>query len=365
MKISKSWTILTLALVLLLASCGLGQPTSPVAESPPEAVDPSLISQLLLLAPEERISPDTASNYNDSFQVSVIEDNYVSDDELLDQLQSDTRRYQLIVATNYAASAMIERGLFAPLDPANVPNLANLASPFRNLSYDPGNQYCAPYLWGALGLGYLSNELSQPLSWADVYQPSAGSPALGRATLMEHRRESLAAALIALGYSANSTSNEEIEAAGQLLRSAANLNEFDSKDYAFRLASTETVLAQGWNWDFAIAQDENLDLAFAIPPEGSLMRVFSLCIPVNTTPAEKQAAERFINYVLLPEVSAEIVNYTLIASTVVGAQFLAEPYIGENSMIFLPEEILARLQYAYYLGPIEARYLQIWSELAP
>jgi spermidine/putrescine-binding protein len=191
-------TLLIILPLILVASLVLGacagatpEPAQPPAETaaPMETEAPAQPSEVMpadeivIYNWSEYIDPEIYTMFEDEFGIKITEDNFSSNEELLAKLQGGATGYSLIVPSDYTVSIMKEEGMLAKLDQNNVPNLSNLADRFRNLPFDPGNEYCAPYQWGTTGLGYIDGEVETPTSWSILFEPDPNASYYGRTTM--------------------------------------------------------------------------------------------------------------------------------------------------------------------------------------
>ncbi len=360
MSRTRTWWIAVsslLALSLVLAACG-GQAT----DAPPAAVEPA--SEIVIFNWSEYLDPEIYTMFEEEFGISVVEDNFSSNEEMLAKLQGGATGYALIVPSDYTVSIMKEEDMLAALDHDNLPNLANLAESFRTLPYDTGNEYCVPYQWGTTGIGYLSDQMDEPTSWAVIFEPDPNAGYFGRYTMLDDVRESFAAALVYLGYDINTTDEAQLEEAKQLLIQAkAGLAGYDSDNYEDLVAAGENLLAHGWNGDFLFVLEDNENLAYTIPEEGGVIWVDNICIPNTATPEQKLAGEMFINFLLDAEVGAMLSDWNYYASPnaaaeeILGEEFLSDP------AVYPPPDVLARLQYIEPVGEFEAVYQRLFDEV--
>jgi spermidine/putrescine-binding protein len=374
MEKAHRFAMLLVILALMLAACA--QPAAPAAPAPapteeeapaqPEAGSStaSLPDEIVMYNWTEYIDPDLYGEFQEATGVRVVEDNFSSNEEMLAKLQGGAAGYAVIVPSDYTVAIMIEEGMLAKLDPANVPNLKNVAERFRKVPYDPGNVYCAPYMWGTTGFGYDSTKVDPPASWSVFFEPDPDSPIYGRVTMLDDPRESFAAALAYLGYDINTTDEAQLdEAKDALIRAKAELAGYDSDTYEDLVASGENLLAHGWNGDFLLAMEENENIVYVTPQEGGVVFVDNLCIPASATPEQKLAGEMLINFLLDPEVAARNSEYIYYASPNQAAEaFLPEDFLNDTS-IYPPPEVLDKLQYLEPVGETESVYLRLWDEV--
>lgn len=372
-------TLLIILPLILVASLVLGacagatpEPAQPPAETaaPMETEAPAQPSEVMpadeivIYNWSEYIDPEIYTMFEDEFGIKITEDNFSSNEELLAKLQGGATGYSLIVPSDYTVSIMKEEGMLAKLDQNNVPNLSNLADRFRNLPFDPGNEYCAPYQWGTTGLGYIDGEVETPTSWSILFEPDPNASYYGRTTMLDDVREGFAAALVYLGYDINTTDESQLEEAKNLLIQAKpGLAGYDSDTFEDLLASGENLLAHGWNGDFLVAQEENENIAYAVPQEGGVIWVDNICIPSTVTVEEKLAGEMFINFLLRPDIGAMLSNYNYYASPNAAAeQDLDEEFLNDPT-VYPPPEVVERLQFIEPVGEAESLYQRLWDEV--
>lgn len=228
---------------LLMSGCGGNNPppiTPIVLQGSNE-----LPIQITLYTTRDLISPEVMGQYEDATDITVIARTYENEQVVLNNLLAQPGKYTVLLVSNYMASVLKGRGLLVNLDPANIPNMGNIDIRFRNLDYDRSNQFCAPIMWGGVGIGYINGQTPTPTSWRELVQPAAGSPAYGRISLLDNPREALGAALLALGHDPNTTIETEIqEAKNLILQSAGGIAALDNTNYANRLVLEEAMLVQ-------------------------------------------------------------------------------------------------------------------------
>jgi spermidine/putrescine transport system substrate-binding protein len=365
--------LLTVCLLFLLVACGptatpADEPTLPPATTPDDQpdVEPGIqpASEIVIYHWSEYIDPEVYTLFQQEYGIRVVEDNFSSNEEMLAKLQGGGTGYSLVVPSDYTVEIMINEGLLSRLDHANLTNLDNLSERFRQAPYDPGNQYCVPYQWGTTGIGFLGSEVEEPTSWAEFFNPDPDSPYYGRMTMLDDARESFAAALIYLGYEINTTDQNQLQEARDVLISMKGaLAGYNSDMFGELVASGENLMAHGWNGDFLVAQEDNEDLEYTIPEEGGVIWVDNLCIPSTVTPEQKLAAEMFINYVLQADIAAMISEYTYYASPNEAAKEYFDEEFLEDPAVYPPDELLAKLYYIEPVGEFESVFQRLWDEV--
>jgi putrescine transport system substrate-binding protein len=267
--------------------------------------------------------------------IRVNYDVYSSNEDLLAKLRAGATNYDIIVPTNNFIPTYMKLGLIEPLRQDLIPNLTNLDPEFVQTDYDPGNRYTVPWQWGTTGVGY--NQAKVPGgkvdSWAALFNPAA--PLAGHLTLLREVDDLIGCALIYLGRSPNSIAEKDLADVVKLVRSLKpKVRHFTSDTYIDELAANETWLAQGWSGDVFQAKDQNPDVSYAIPKEGSLRFVDVMAIPKGAPHAANAA--RFMNYVLHPRVQARISKYVSYGTPVSLAKPLLPPEQTKDPSIYPP-----------------------------
>lgn len=275
---------LILILAVLLAACGGGAQAS---------------KELNLYAWSEYIPQALLDGFTQETGIKVNYDTYSSNEELLAKLQAGASGYDVIVPSDYTVSILVKQGLLEELDLSQIPNFANIFDEMKNQYFDPGNKYSVPYQWGTVGLVFDTTKITtRPTKWADLWDPAYA----GRVVLLDDEREVIGMVLMTLGYDKNSTDPAQLEEAkAKLSELKPNVRLFDSDSPKTALLAGEVWLGQTWNGEAAIAHNENPAIDYICPEEGCGIWLDNLSIPKGAQ--HKDAALKFINYVLKPEAS--------------------------------------------------------------
>jgi spermidine/putrescine transport system substrate-binding protein len=277
-------------------------PAAPAESAAPAASEPAatdLAGQSLTISNWAGYYPeDLATQVEAAIGVPLTISNHATNEEIIAKLTAggDSGIDVAFVSGQYA-QALNEAGLLAPIDPAKVPNLANLYPEATQLAFDPGNAFSVPYAWGTTGICYRSDVIDEPTSWNDILQPSAENK--GKVTQMTTERWLALPALKALGYSINTTDDAEIAKAKDLLvASKPGLLAYDDTTFYSRLVSGEANAVVAWDGWCNYGTAENPDIKFTIPKEGSDLWADTMVI-LNTS-QNVDAAHAFINFILDP-----------------------------------------------------------------
>lgn len=338
-------------LLLLLAACAAsgGAP-------PPPTPEPAV---LRILNWDTYIDPALLARFEAETGVRVAYSTFGVGDELLAAVRARPDAYDLVVPSDYMVEVMRREGLLAPLDKAGIPNMANLDPLFVSPAYDPANRYCAPYLWGTIGLGYDAAGVSRPVTrWADALDDPAGAVAL-----LDSPREMIGIALLVLGHSPNTTSPREIAAARDyLVARVGAVAAFVPDTGQDLLAAGAADLVVEWSGDMFQAMEDRPGLRYVIPEEGSLIWTDNMCV-LRDSP-RRALAERFINFILSPEAGAALANYTRYSSPNRAALPLIRPEDLANPALYPDEGTRRRLFFLVDVGAeASALYNSAWAQV--
>lgn len=310
---------------------------------------------------------DLIAGFEEEYGVTVTLSEYESNEAMLQQVEAGGAPYDLVVPSDYMVSLMADSDLLVELNKDAIPNLSNLDPTFTNLPFDPDGAYSVPYQWGTTGIGFSYDVIddSAGISWAIIFDPEQRAPYAGQISMLDDSRETLGAALKYLGYSLNSTSQEELDEAADLIReTAADLATFSSAGYEDLLVEGTTTVAHGWNGDFFAAYDGAStddydayeDFGFAVPVEGGVVWVDNMAIP--TTSESPCTAHAFIDYILDAENGATLTNYNYYASPNAAAEEFIYPEILEDPSIYPPQELFddGSLEFLEDLGDFTTNY---------
>jgi spermidine/putrescine transport system substrate-binding protein len=268
---------------------------------------------------------------------------YADQDEALAQLRAGKRQFDVAVLGDVHLAAAVTEGLLAELDYQNIPNFRNLGANFRDLTNDPENRYSIMIQWGTTGIIARSDQLLQPVtSWADLWNPTYA----GRVGIWPYPREVIGITLKSLGYSVNSEDPEELRAAADklaLLRKNVFLLDPSAPTGTASLLDGNNVMFFGWSFDAMEAQERLDSAVYVLPQEGTVLWSDSVTVPANSP--HKQAAEQFINFLLRPEIGAQMVNEMWIPSPNEAARPFIKPEILKNPLVYPPPENLGQAEF--------------------
>jgi spermidine/putrescine-binding protein len=346
--------------------------TAPAADAD---TGPQLAEQLSVYNWTDYIAEEVLTQYEEEYGVDIIYDTYASNEDLLAKLSAGATGYDVIFPSDYMVAQMIELGLLAEIDTAQLSNFGNLDPQFVDAPFDPGNAHCVPYQWGVTGIAYQIGDPAfadaPPDSWAYLYDPAMLEQYAERGiNVLNDQRELMATALFYLGYNPNTQDRAELEAARDLIVGAKPYwKTFNSEDYDDSLLIPgEVVISHSWSGDAANAVWNTIDdatgesdWAFAIPKEGAVKYLDNICITASS--ARYETALHFMNYLLEPENAAAITNVTYYPSPNLAAREFINEEILNDPGIYPPEDVMAKLAWLYSVGDAVFIYDEMWTAI--
>jgi len=289
----------------------------------------------------------------------VVIDTYDSNETMYAKIKAGARGYDLLTPTSYMVSLMDSQGMVLKLDRGLLPNLVHIDPEYLDLAVDKNMDHSVPYMIVNTGIAYLGSRVNdfEP-SWAMFDRTDLK----GRMTMLNDMRETIGAGLKFLGYSINSTNETELAAAKELvIRWKRNIAKYENEQYKTGVASGEFLLVQGYSGDILQVQQENPDVRFAVPREGTTISVDDLIIPEGAK--EISLAHAFINFLHDPEVAAENIVFLKYLCPNKDAYALLGEDLRKNPGVFLDPEVRARSEIIANLGEANALYIKIWDEI--
>jgi spermidine/putrescine transport system substrate-binding protein len=304
---------------------------------------------------------NTLADFNAATGIEVKLDLFADGDELFTKLKAGNPGYDVIVPPSNTLERMIKANMVLALDHSKIPNIANVDPLFMNASFDPGRKFSLPYMWGTVGIGYrISKVEGAPDSWKWLFDDQKYA---GKVAVLGDQEHAIGGALKYLGYSYNSTNMEELTKAKDLLIAAKSIIKKYADDTGQDLlAQGEVDLTMEYNGDIAQLMAEDKDVSYIIPKEGS--NVWEDTIAIATGAPHPENAHAFLNYVFDKDAGKHIAETIQYATPNKAAKEIMDPAYRENAAIFPPDDVVAKCEYAAYLGEEALRVRdEIWTAI--
>lgn len=307
----------------------------------------------------DNFDADVLADFEKQYNVKIVYDVFANNEDMFAKIKAGGSGYDLIQPSDYMVATMIKQDLLAPLNMDNIPNFENIDPAFQNPEFDPGNKYSIIYTSGVTGIAYNTKYIKDEIdSWADLWNPEYK----GKVLLLDDNREVIGMALKKAGASNSSMDEAEITAAVEDLKALLpSVLAFDTDNIKNKMIQEEGWIGTVWSGDASVIAKDNPDVAFVVPKEGATIWSDNYAIPKDAQ--NKELAEKFINYMLEPEVSAK--NYESIGYSnpnVKSKEFHSDEY-NNDKMINLSAEELSRTE---WLADVEDKlqlYYEFWTEL--
>ena len=301
-------------------------------------------------------------NVNKAFEaltgIHVNYSTFDSNESMYAKLSSGAVSYDVVIPSDYMIERMIKEDMLQPLDYAKLTNYDLIDGQYKNLFYDPDNTYSVPYNVGLVGLIYNTTMVEgTPDSWEIMWDEKYTDNIL----TFNNPRDAFGIAQFLLGLDVNSTDKSTWDAAAQKLKEQNKVLQARVMDEVFsKMEGGNAAIAPYYAGDFLVMQENNPDLAFVYPKEGTNVFVDAACVPKNATNYE--AALMYINFLLEPEVALANAEYICYASP--NTAVVTNPdyaYYGEEILYPDPEN-LPRTEYFHDIDPeIRSYYEKLWE----
>ena len=364
----KKWLCLLLAAVMLLglAACekkGRDSDKENNAETDEPAPEPSgdddgifadgdqysfIGGELNVLNWGEYIDPELIEIFEKETGVTVNYIEMTSNEEMLIKMRSSDSSYDLCFPSDYIIEQMIREDMLQPLDYSKIPNVKNIDPKMTEITdvFDPGNKYSVPYMWGTVGILYNTKKVDDPVtSWGILWNEKYA----GKIWMYDSVRDTIGITLKYLGYDLNT-------------RSEAPLRKgFGTDNMKTSMVNGKAAIAVIYSGDAFACIDENEDLAYVVPEEGSNVWFDNVIIPKSAQNIE--AAHAFINFLNDGKIAARNTEYICYSTPNKAAMDRLDAYFTENETYNPPAEVLARCEVFHDLGDFVEVFNAAWSKI--
>jgi putrescine transport system substrate-binding protein len=313
--------------------------------------------QLYIYNWSDYIGKNTLAKFEQATGIKVVYDTFDADTMLEAKVMAGNSDYDVVTTSTDFFSRQIKAGVYMELDKKKLPNLKNLDPHILAIEaqYDPGNRHAVPYMHSINGFAYNIDMIkarmpNAPLDSLDMlFKPQVIAKfADCGVSFLDSAEDVLQLALNYLHLDPNTTRPEDFKAAERLILSVRPyIRDFDSSEYMNGLANKEVCIAMSFSADYAAARARAkaagviVNLAFTVPKEGANASYDAFLIPVGAPHLE--AAYKFINFMLQPQVIADITNELHYGNDNLAANALVDPQILNDPTLYPTPAIEARL----------------------
>ncbi|MEN6419546.1 MAG: spermidine/putrescine ABC transporter substrate-binding protein [Clostridiaceae bacterium] len=345
MRIARKLICLTLVLALSLSFFACGGGSSKVT--------------LNVLNWGDYIDPALLQQFEKETGISVKYTTMTSNEEMLVKLSSPDCIYDICFPSDYVIEKLIADDLLYAINKDNIPNIDNIDPRFLDLSFDPGNTYSVPYMWGTVGILYNTTMVSSPIdSWASLWDEQYS----GEILMYDSMRDTIGITLKMLGKDINTRDAADVLAAQEALIAQKPLvRAYLTDDIKMELINGSAAMGVVYSGDAVYCIGENPDLAYVVPKEGSNVWFDNMIIP--KTASHKAEAEQFINFLCGAEAAAQNSDYIGFSTPNAKAlQIMGSDYIDDVTFN-PPQDVLDRCQIYHDLGDFVTVFSDAWTKV--
>ncbi|MCC6304158.1 MAG: spermidine/putrescine ABC transporter substrate-binding protein [Rhodobacteraceae bacterium] len=304
------------------------------------------------------INPEVMTRFTAETGIEVTLDTYSSNEEMLAKIQAGATGYDIVFPSVWMQDIMVKLGLLHETRINEHPDFSRINPAFMRSKEDPDSSFCLPYAWGTVGVFY-NEDITGPINgWADFFAIPERTGA--KISLLDDMREVLGMGLIMTGHSVNSTDPAEIQAAADyVISQRGKVTAFTYESMAL-MTSGDLAAAHFFVGGHVFFLDMP-NIKYVIPVEGATMYQENVCV-LKDAP-HKEAAQRFLEFYLQPEIAALNVSQQFNGTPNIPANQLTPDFIKNNPNVNVPDATLARLQIFEDLGAAIRVYDRAWSAI--
>ncbi|MFV0363222.1 MAG: extracellular solute-binding protein [Suipraeoptans sp.] len=311
----------------------------------------------------EYLDPDVLTMFEEETGISVIYEEYETNEIMYPKIASGAISYDVVCPSDYMIQRMIENDLLQEINYDHIPNIKNIGNTYMEQSkqFDSENKYSVPYCWGTVGILYNKTMVDEPIdSWSVLWDEKYKDNIL----MQDSVRDAFGITLKYLGYSLNSTDRDELnEAKNLLIKQKPLVQAYVIDQVRDKMIGNEAALGVIYSGEAIYTQEENSDLEYVIPKEGSNVWIDSWVIPKNAE--NKENAEKFINFLCRADIALMNFDYITYSTPNEAARALIKDEDIKNSTIAFPSDAeLTNCETFQFLGDEnDVLYNELWREV--
>ncbi len=323
------------------------------------------------------LAPSTLQDFEKQTGIKVHSAYFDTNETLETKLLAGSSGFDIVVPTASYFERQIRAGAYLALDKSRLPNSMNMDPQLmaKVAMNDPDNAHGVIYLWGTNGIGYNEKMVKAlmpdaPLdSWRLVFDPAvAAKVAKCGISLLDSPAEMLRAVYSYLGKDPNSQSAQDlVQAEAVLNKIRPYIRNFSSSEYIEALANGDLCISVGYNGDVLQARDrareanKGTEIKYAVPKEGSILWFDMLAIPKDAP--DPDSAYAFMNYMMTPQVIADVSNFKRYADANAASQPLLLPALKNDPAIYPPPDQMQKLVLQKADSPEQTRAVtRVWQK---
>lgn len=303
---------------------------------------------------------DVNKKFEEETGIKVNYTTFDSNENMYNKIKGGGANYDVIIPSDYMIERMINEGLLEKIDFTNIPNYVNVMDEYKNLYFDPNNEYSVPYNVGMVGLIYNTTMVEgTPDSWSIMWDEKYS----GQILMFNNSRDAFGITQCLLGIDLNtSDSNDWHKAYDKLKEQKPLVSSYVMDDVYNKMESGDAAIAAYYAGDYLSMRDNNPDLAFVYPKEGTNAFVDSACIPVGCQ--NKEGAELYINFLLREDVALANAEYICYATPNKAVRNSEDYSLKDEEILYPAAEDMPETQYYHNLPPETLMLMtSLWDNL--
>lgn len=270
--------------------------------------------------------------------IKVNYTNYETNEEMYNLIKNTNSSYDVIIPSDYMIDKLIKEDMLAEIDYDNIPNYKNVMDKYKTTDYDKDNKYSIPYSWGVVALCYNKTMVDKkPTSFSALWDEKYS----GQILMFNNSRDAMAISMRLKGIDPSDVTKEDVDIASAYLEEQKPLLKKYVMDQVFtEMEGSQAALAPYYAGDVAMMMDNNEDLDYVLPEEGSNLFMDAMCIPKDSK--NKELAEEFINFMLKPEVAKANAEYIGYSTPNQAAYDILDKDMKNNELVYPSDEYLGK-----------------------
>jgi spermidine/putrescine transport system substrate-binding protein len=291
--------------------------------------------------------------------IRVNYETFATNEDMYAKMKQGGTDYDVLFPSDYMIARMIREGMLEELDYSMIPNARAIQPGFKGLEYDPENRFSVPYMWGTFGILYNRTMVEGPVdSWNILWNPEYKRQVL----MMDSVRDTMAIALIMLDYSINTTDRGQLEQARDLLIAQKPMVlAYVGDNGKDMMIGGEAALQVSWSGDAVYVRDQNPDLLYVIPKEGTNRWVDAMVIPKSSK--HKKEALLFIDFMNRPDIAFRNVDYIGYSTPNQAAFDQLDDEVKNDPAAYPAPDVIERTEIFVDIGDAVADYDRYWTEI--
>ena len=307
---------------------------------------------------------DGSIDVNREFEkLTGIKVNYItfeSNETMYSQVKNGGVNYDIIIPSDYMIERLIKEDILLKIDTSALTNYDLIDKNYKGVYFDKNEEYSVPYNVGMVGIIYNSAMIGEPEhSWKVLWDKKYRDTVLN----FNNPRDAFMTAQIILGKDLNTTNKADWDAAAELLKQGkGNLQAYVMDEVYGKMETGEAAIAPYYAGDYLTMVENNEDLRFFYPDEGTNIFIDSACILKNAQ--NSQAALMYLNFLLEPDIATANAEYIGYASPNTAVINNPDYYYYQNEILYPDDNKRPKVQYYHDIDDsIRSYYENLWVDV--